>query len=100
MAWATPSSSALAPEGIGGRIQGLFAPNPACLDPKRRPAIVRLPQEPVMRDLFNLRCEKCGRDNYVGDKNKRTMPEKFKIKKHCPACRSHQSHKEQKISKG
>jgi large subunit ribosomal protein L33 len=53
-----------------------------------------------MRDLFHLRCEKCGRDNYVGDKNKRTMPEKFKIKKFCAACRSHQNHKEQKISKG
>jgi ribosomal protein L33 len=28
------------------------------------------------------------------------MPEKFKISKFCAACRSHQSHKEQKISKG
>jgi len=53
-----------------------------------------------MRDLFHLRCESCGRDNYVTDKNKRTMPEKFKIKKFCAACRKHTSHKEQKISKG
>ena len=53
-----------------------------------------------MRDLFHLRCEKCGRDNYVTDKNKRTMPEKFKIKKFCYGCRAHQVHKEHKISKG
>ncbi|MBW2211071.1 MAG: 50S ribosomal protein L33 [Deltaproteobacteria bacterium] len=28
------------------------------------------------------------------------MPEKFHIKKFCPKCRSHQAHKEGKISKG
>jgi large subunit ribosomal protein L33 len=56
--------------------------------------------EPSMRDLFHLRCEDCGRDNYVTNKNKRTMPDKFKIKKFCNACRKHTMHKEQKISKG
>jgi large subunit ribosomal protein L33 len=54
----------------------------------------------IMRDLIKLSCENCGKDNYVTDKNRRTMPEKFKIKKFCPKCRSHQSHKEGKISKG
>jgi large subunit ribosomal protein L33 len=53
-----------------------------------------------MRDLIKLSCETCGRDNYVTDKNKRTMTEKFKIKKFCQACRKHQDHKEGKISKG
>jgi large subunit ribosomal protein L33 len=53
-----------------------------------------------MRDLFQLRCEECNRDNYVNAKNKRTMPEKFKIKKFCRACRKHTTHKEAKISKG
>ncbi len=52
------------------------------------------------RDLFKLSCENCGKDNYVTDKNKRNMPEKFRIKKYCPKCRSHHSHKEGKISKG
>ncbi|MCS6799381.1 MAG: 50S ribosomal protein L33 [Myxococcota bacterium] len=52
------------------------------------------------RDLFHLRCEKCGRDNYVTSKNKRTMTEKFRIRKFCAACRTHVMHKEQKISKG
>jgi large subunit ribosomal protein L33 len=53
-----------------------------------------------MRDLIKLSCEACGKDNYVTDKNRRTMPEKFHIKKFCPKCRSHQAHKEGKISKG
>lgn len=53
-----------------------------------------------MRDLIKLSCEDCGRDNYVTSKNKRTMPEKFKIKKYCAACRKHVPHKEGKISKG
>jgi len=53
-----------------------------------------------MRDLFHLRCQACGRDNYVSDKNKRTMAEKLTIKKYCAACRIHTDHKEHKISKG
>ena len=53
-----------------------------------------------MRDLIKLSCEACGKDNYVTDKNRRTMTEKFKIKKFCPKCRNHQMHKEGKISKG
>ncbi len=52
-----------------------------------------------MRDLIKLSCESCGRDNYVTDKNKRKMPEKFRIKKFCPACRQHTVHKEGKTSK-
>lgn len=53
-----------------------------------------------MRDLIKLTCQSCKRDNYVTDKNKRTMTEKFVIKKFCNACRSHTEHKEGKISKG
>jgi large subunit ribosomal protein L33 len=53
-----------------------------------------------MRDLIKLSCETCGRDNYVTDKNKRKMPEKFKINKYCAGCRKHVQHKEGKISKG
>lgn len=55
-----------------------------------------------MRDLIKLSCENCGRDNYVTDKNKRTMPEKLKKTKYCshPKCRKHTMHKEGKISKG
>ncbi len=53
-----------------------------------------------MRDIFKLSCVQCGRPNYVTTKNKRTMSEKFEIKKHCPACNAHHIHKEGKISKG
>lgn len=52
-----------------------------------------------MRDLIKLSCESCGRDNYVTDKNKRRMPEKFNIKKFCKGCRGHTNHKEGRISK-
>ncbi len=58
------------------------------------------PTERPMRDLIKLSCEVCGKDNYVTDKNRRTMTEKFRIKKFCIKCRSHQMHKEGKISKG
>ncbi len=50
--------------------------------------------------IIKLSCETCGKDNYTTDKNRRNMPEKFRIKKYCPKCRSHHSHKEGKISKG
>ena len=53
-----------------------------------------------MRDKFMLRCGQCGRHNYVRPKNKRTMTQKFAIKKYCHGCRSHKEHKENKISKG
>lgn len=53
-----------------------------------------------MRDLIKMTCASCGRANYTTDKNKRTMTEKFEIKKFCRACRSHHMHKEGKISKG
>ncbi len=53
-----------------------------------------------MRDVIKLSCETCNRANYHTTKNKRTMAQKFSIKKFCPSCRSHKLHKEGKISKG
>jgi large subunit ribosomal protein L33 len=53
-----------------------------------------------MRDIIKMTCGNCNRANYVTTKNKRTMAEKFEIKKFCPACRAHHPHKEGKISKG
>ena len=53
-----------------------------------------------MRDIIKLTCQSCKRDNYVTDKNKRTMTEKFSIKKYCRACDKHTDHKEGKISRG
>ena len=53
-----------------------------------------------MRDLIKMTCANCQRANYTTTKNKRTMAEKFEIKKYCPSCRAHHPHKEGKISKG
>jgi large subunit ribosomal protein L33 len=53
-----------------------------------------------MRDIIKMSCANCNRANYVTTKNKRTMAEKFEIKKFCPVCRKHHPHKEGKISKG
>jgi large subunit ribosomal protein L33 len=57
-------------------------------------------QEIAMRDTIKLTCGTCSRANYHTTKNKRTMTDKFVIKKFCPACRKHVEHKEGKISKG
>ncbi|MGD0527813.1 MAG: 50S ribosomal protein L33 [Polyangiaceae bacterium] len=53
-----------------------------------------------MRDLIKMTCGNCNRANYTTTKNKRTMSEKFEIKKFCSVCRKHFPHKEGKISKG
>lgn len=53
-----------------------------------------------MRDPIKLSCSACNRANYVTSKNKRTMADKFEMKKFCSACRKHEVHKEGKISKG
>jgi large subunit ribosomal protein L33 len=53
-----------------------------------------------MRDIIKMTCGNCNRANYHTTKNKRTMTEKFVIKKFCPTCRKHFEHKEGKISKG
>jgi large subunit ribosomal protein L33 len=57
-------------------------------------------RRPAMRDIIKMTCGNCGRANYTTTKNKRTMSEKFEIKKFCSACRKHFPHKEGKISKG
>jgi len=54
----------------------------------------------AMRDIIKMTCGNCNRANYTTTKNKRTMSEKFEIKKFCPVCRKHFPHKEGKISKG
>ena len=51
------------------------------------------------RAIITLECPVCKERNYTTTKNKRTMTDKFEIKKFCPACRKHFPHKEGKISK-
>jgi large subunit ribosomal protein L33 len=50
-----------------------------------------------MRDLITLVCESCKRKNYTTSRNKKSMTDKLALKKFCPACRSHQLHKEGKV---
>jgi len=48
------------------------------------------------RIIFSLECQACKRRNYSTTKNKRTIPQKVVLKKHCPFCRRHTEHKETK----
>jgi len=48
------------------------------------------------RIILSLECSSCKRRNYSTTKNKRTTPEKVKLKKYCRFCRSHTEHKETK----
>ncbi|MBI3800874.1 MAG: 50S ribosomal protein L33 [Deltaproteobacteria bacterium] len=50
-----------------------------------------------MRDLISLSCEQCKRKNYTTTKNKKTTTEKIALRKFCPACRVHTSHREVKV---
>ncbi len=49
-----------------------------------------------MRDIITLACAECKNRNYTTTKNKKTMSEKLELKKYCPTCRKHTSHKETK----
>ena len=53
-----------------------------------------------MRDIIKMTCANCNRANYVTTKNKRTMPEKMRIKKYDPRAKKHVEFVEGKISKG
>jgi large subunit ribosomal protein L33 len=41
------------------------------------------------RIIFSLECQTCKRRNYSTTNNKRTSPEKVKLKKICRFCRLH-----------
>jgi len=49
-----------------------------------------------MRELVALSCEQCKRKNYTTTKNKKTTPDKISLRKFCPICRNHTSHRETK----
>ena len=52
-----------------------------------------------MRDKIKLVSSAGTGHYYTTDKNKRTMTDKFAIKKFCRACKKHTEHKEGRISK-
>ncbi|HAN40320.1 MAG TPA: 50S ribosomal protein L33 [Candidatus Cloacimonetes bacterium] len=47
-----------------------------------------------MRDIIILACEECKNRNYNTTRNKRKNPGKLELKKYCPTCRKHTSHKQ------
>ena len=49
-----------------------------------------------MRDIITLACTECKRRNYSTTKNKKTITERFEIKKFCKFCRKHVLHRETK----
>ena len=50
-----------------------------------------------MRDLISWVCDGCRRKNYTSSKNKKLTTDKLAMKKFCPACRTHTTHKEGKV---
>ena len=46
-----------------------------------------------------LACEDCKERNYTTVKNKKTIKERLELKKYCPRCKSHTTHKETKQRK-
>lgn len=50
-----------------------------------------------MRELIALACEVCKNRNYTTGKNKKNTPSKLQLKKFCPRCGKHTTHKETNI---
>ncbi len=48
------------------------------------------------REIITIQCTDCKRRNYSTTKNKKTMSERLELKKFCPFCRKHISHREVK----
>ena len=48
------------------------------------------------RNYVTLVCSECKNENYTTQKNKKNTPEKLGIKKACPNCGKHTTHKEKK----
>ncbi|MDP8205021.1 MAG: 50S ribosomal protein L33 [Candidatus Electryonea clarkiae] len=49
-----------------------------------------------MRDNIILACTDCKQRNYTTTKNRRKHPERLEVKKYCPFCNKHTSHRETK----
>ena len=47
-----------------------------------------------VRPKITLACEVCKHRNYITKKNRRNDPDRLEIKKFCPNCGTHQSHRE------
>ncbi len=47
-------------------------------------------------NMIKLECTECKTVNYFSHKNKKTLKERLEMKKYCPSCGKHTSHKETK----
>jgi len=47
-----------------------------------------------MRDIIILACTECKHRNYNTTKNKKKTTERLELKKFCPHCRAHKTHRE------
>ncbi|MDR7545464.1 MAG: 50S ribosomal protein L33 [Armatimonadota bacterium] len=46
------------------------------------------------RDIVTLACTECKRRNYTTTKNKKNDPDRLEMRKYCPWCRKHTTHRE------
>jgi large subunit ribosomal protein L33 len=47
-----------------------------------------------VRPKITLACTDCKERNYITKKNRRNDPDRLELKKHCPRCHKHTSHRE------
>lgn len=52
--------------------------------------------EKIMRNKITLECTECKERNYDNYKNKKNDPDRLEMKKYCPTCKKHTTHKETK----
>ncbi len=72
---------------LSGEPGGVFAP----FSRRRIPELLL-----TMRDKITLACSECDRRNYTSTRNKKKQQTKLELKKFCPFCRQHVTHKETK----
>ncbi len=49
-----------------------------------------------MRVALTIACTECKNRNYNTTKNKKNNPDRIEMKKYCPTCKTHTTHKETK----
>jgi large subunit ribosomal protein L33 len=48
------------------------------------------------RIIITMACTDCKERNYATTKNKRNDPDRLELRKYCPRCKKHTSHREAK----
>ncbi len=46
------------------------------------------------RVIITLACTECRSRNYTTEKNRRNDPDRLELRKYCPRCRRHTTHRE------